>query len=584
MSEDLFRAARAYLELDPNPAHGVMIRRYLASEDLEALSRLLGAPLSFGTAGLRGAVGPGTSAMNEFTVRAFARALGDYVCTRVGRGRLVLGFDARPESESFARSICDELVSLGHEVCFLRPESPTPLIAFLARTRGADAAVAVTASHNPRGDAGIKVFDEQGIQINEPWDREVQERMGRSPDELLERFSRVREPVSRGRVDAPDEAEISAYFSWVRELAARIDPDADGSLRVAYSPLHGVGLAAVERVAREARVVVDVVPAQARPDGNFPTLPRPNPEEIGALDLLRSLMGEKSLDFGLANDPDADRLAVLVPGAESDALCQWTGDELGLVLGDAWLRASGIENALMVASVVSSPAIDVLAARRGARVARTLTGFKWICHRANDDSFAFAYEEALGYCFGLGPRRPVLDKDGIAAFAVISSLAHRLARESGATPGSALARRLAELSLEVGLWVNRAHSVRLETPELRLRAQQGQEALRGQPLEALLDWTVTRRLDYRTPAVAEKAGFPEEDLFTLELARGGRDRAVIHLRPSGTEPKLKFYCHLSSHLERVEFYESERSRLHADAGRIVSFIEERLGLRAPSPE
>lgn len=579
MTEDLFRMVRACLELDPNPAHAEAAHRALASGDQAALERFLGAPLEFGTAGLRGAVGPGTGLMNEITVRAFGRALGDYVRSRVGRGRLVVGFDARPESEAFARSICGELAAFGHEICLVAPASPTPLIAFLARSRGADAAVAVTASHNPRGDAGIKVFDEQGIQINDPWDREIQERMGRTSGELLERLLKKVESPSPGHITTPDAGEIVAYFSWIRELASRIDPEGRETHHVAYTPLHGVGLRSIGRVSAELGVELHPVEEQALPDGTFPTLPRPNPEELGALDLLRNLAEREGIDLALANDPDADRLAVLVRDDESGALVQWSGDELGLVLADAWLRAAGIDDPLMVASIVSSPALDVLGARRHARVARTLTGFKWICHRANDDSFAFAYEEALGYCFGLGPRRAVLDKDGIAAFAVVTSLARRLGRDTGRSPGSALSHRLIELALELGLWISRPHSVRFDTTGEKHRAADGQEALRSQPLDRLLDWTVTRRTDYRVPEVAKRAGLPCDDLFSIELARGQDERAVVHVRPSGTEPKLKFYCHVGSPLESRERYSVERARIEDEARKIVLALEGALGLR-----
>lgn len=578
MTSELDWMVEAWFELDPNQAHRARLRSLVQGEDTQELRRLFDRPLSFGTAGLRGTVGPGTSAMNQVMVMAFARALSDYLSTRAPVARVVVGFDARPESESYARVIAQELSAHAHHVFLLEEAAPTPLVAFLARQKGTDAAVVATASHNPRGDAGIKVFDEQGIQIKGPWDREIQTRMGGASRELIERMQAKRETGDRsGSISAPDEGEIAAYFSWIRELGARVAAGAVGPVRVAYSPLHGVGLASVEQVARELDFELVVVQEQARPDGAFPTIPRPNPEEPGAMDLLSALARKEDLSLALANDPDADRLAVLAAD-ERGELMQWTGDELGLLLADAWLAAAGVQSPLLVASVVSSPAVAVLAEKRGAELARTLTGFKWICHRADTDSFVFAYEEALGYCFGLGPKRPVMDKDGIAALAVVISLARRLAQETGLPLGQALTRRLAELSLEVGLWVNRSHNVRFETDQIAAQARIGQELLRSASLDTIADFQVERRIDYRLPVVAAELGVPVDDVLTLELRRADV-RAVVHVRPSGTEPKLKFYCHVGSELDGVEGAPSLRARLERTAFEITAALEALL-LRA----
>ncbi len=579
MTSDLEWMVQAWLELDPNPAHQDQLRALVEQRDTRELERLFDQPLSFGTAGLRGAVGPGTNAMNLVMVTAFARALSDYLSTRAQVARVVIGFDARPESESYARAIAEELAKVGHYVYLLEEAAPTPLVAFLARLKGTDAAVVVTASHNPRGDAGIKVFDELGIQIKGPWDREIQTRMGSTSRELVERISAARQRVNQaGLIEAPEEQDVAAYFSWIRELGQRVDPGSGAQIRVAYSPLHGVGLGSVERVARELGFELAVVEEQARPDGTFPTLPRPNPEEPGTMDLLSSLARKEALSLALANDPDADRLAVLAED-ESGELVQWSGDELGLLLADAWLEAANVPEPLLVASVVSSPAVAVLAEKRGAALARTLTGFKWICHRADTDSFVFAYEEALGYCFGLGPRRPVLDKDGIAALAIVVSLARRLAQETAISPGQALTRRLAELSVEVGLWVNRPHNLRFESDEIAAQARVGQQLLRSPSLSTIAGFQVARRIDYRVPSIAAELDVPTDDVLTLELRRSDA-QAVVHVRPSGTEPKLKIYCHVGSELARVEDAPLVRARLERTGSEITAALEGLL-LSAP---
>jgi len=579
MTGDLDWVVRAWLELDPNPAHRDQLRALVEQGNTRELERLFEQPLSFGTAGLRGAVGPGTSAMNLVMVTALARALSDYLSTRAQVARVVIGFDARPESESYARAIAKELADDGHHVLLLEKAAPTPLVAFLARLRGTDAAVVATASHNPRSDAGIKVFDELGIQIKGPWDREIQARMGNTSRELIERVLMPRRKTEQaGRIEAPEARDIAAYFSWIRELGQRVDPGSGARIRVAYSPLHGVGGEAALRVAKELGFDLAVVEEQAEPDGAFPTLPRPNPEEPGTMDLLSALAEDENLSLALANDPDADRLALLAEN-ESGQLVQWSGDELGLLLADAWLEAAKVPDPLLVASVVSSPAVALLAEKRGATLARTLTGFKWICHRADTDSFVFAYEEALGYCFGLGPRRPVLDKDGIAALAIVVSLARRLAAETGLSPGQALTRRLAELSVEVGLWVNKPHNVRFESDEIAARARVGQQLLRSPSLGKIADFQVERRVDYRVPSVAEERGIPTDDVLTLELRRADA-QAVVHVRPSGTEPKLKIYCHVGSELGRVEDAPLVRARLEQTAHEISSALE-RVLLSAP---
>lgn len=552
LSADWAARARAWLKQDPDPTTRAELEALVAAGDEDAVRRCFEPPLAFGTAGLRGAVGPGPAQMNRAIVRKVAWALGRFLQSEGLADRpVVVGFDARPSSGAFARDTVEVLTAQGLSVQFFPEPSPTPWVAFACRALGAAAGVVVTASHNPAGDNGYKVYDDQGIQIVAPWDARIAEAMAEAPPADRIELRAGGAVVSQEIVDA--------YFSGLGAPAA-----SESSLRVAYTPLHGVGLASIERALR-GRAELLVVAEQAEPDGTFPTVAFPNPEEPGAVDALLELAAREGCDLALANDPDADRLAVGV--CEGGRWRRLSGDEVGILLADHLLgERAGAGQPVVSSSIVSSPMLDAVARAHGARVERTLTGFKWLCRvpatLRPDERFVFGYEEALGY--SADPR--VLDKDGISAAVRMVELAAALRRQ-----GSDVVQRLHALYAEHGLWVSCPTSVRVHGNDAQERMTAALARLRRSAPSSLAGLELTSRLDYLVGAAERAPHLGTQDLLQFELVGGAGSVASagrVLVRPSGTEPKVKLYVHLRAELSAgVESLGTEGLRAAIDQRR-----------------
>jgi phosphomannomutase len=482
-------------EVDPGAA--AELRGLLTAGAYEELAERFRAPLSFGTAGLRGPVRAGPNGMNRQVVRRAASGLATWL-SHTGRGHLVvIGYDGRHGSLDFARDSAAVFAAAGFEAKLLPQMLPTPVLAYAVQYLGAAVGVMVTASHNPPQDNGYKVYLGDGAQIAPPTDLAIEASIRAVGP------SRYIELSERYEVLGPE--VITAY---VRDIADLIAPG-PRNLRIVHTALHGVGTDIAQRVMTAAGFAPMIeVPEQARPDPNFPTVAFPNPEEPGALDLAVALARREHADLIIANDPDADRCAVAVPVAAGWRMLR--GDELGVLLADA-LMAKGVEGTYAT-TIVSSGLLGAIAAKHSLGYVETLTGFKWISRAAPD--LVFGYEEALGYA--VAPEL-VRDKDGISAALLIAERAAALA-----SAGSSLLARLDELASEYGRYATDQLSVRVADLSLipammaRLRAH-APTALLGQPV------TVTDLS-------------PSTDAVRLRWANG---RVVV--RPSGTEPKLKAY-------------------------------------------
>jgi phosphomannomutase len=496
-------AAFRWIADDPDPDTRAELQRVLAAAlagDAGAAADLadrMAGPLRFGTAGLRGPVRAGPHGMNVAVVRRTTAGLAAWL-GRTGRAgaTVVVGRDARRGSDAFAAATADVLAAAGFAVRVLPVPLPTPLLAFAVRELGAAAGVQVTASHNPPADNGYKVYVDDGGQLAPPADAAIEAAIGAAPPA-------VSVPVG-GPVAVVDVRD--AYL----ERVARLPRGTARRLRVALTPLHGVGgETAVLALHRAGFTDVHVVASQAAPDPAFPTVPFPNPEEPGATDALLELAARVGADLAVALDPDADRCALGVPGPRGWRML--SGDETGVLLGDHVLR-HGAGDRLVATTVVSSSMLREVAAAHGARFAETLTGFKWIVRAG--PGLVYGYEEALGHCVDPDAVR---DKDGIATAVLACDLAAGLA-----AAGRGLPDRLDELAA--------AHGVH-DTAGLSLR------------MEPAARDAVVERLRARPPAGWD-AERPAPDVLVLRrpgapAAPHAGDRVVV--RPSGTEPKLKAY-------------------------------------------
>jgi phosphomannomutase len=495
VNPELVQTAERWLAEDPDPVTTGELRALLAAGDEAAVADRFAGRLAFGTAGLRGPLRAGPNGMNRAVVRRTAAGLGAYLRRAGIPGPVVIGYDARHGSADFAADSAAVLAGAGLDARLLPGPLPTPVLAYAVRRLGAAAGVMVTASHNPPQDNGYKVYAADGAQIVPPLDAEIEASI-----EAVGPLSTV--PMSYGYAVLGDEV-LEGYLAAV----AAVPVTGHRALRTVHTALHGVGGAVVRAAFTRAGFDPPVpVTEQAEPDPDFPTVPFPNPEEPGALDLALDLAERTGADLLLASDPDADRCAVAVPTATG-----WralTGDELGVLLADHLIRAG--RRGTYATTIVSSSLLGRLCAARGVPFGETLTGFKWIVRAAPD--LAFGYEEALGYCV---LPDAVLDKDGISAALLAADLAAALKAD-----GRTLTDRLAELAAEFGAYATAQLSVRVTDLAVIGRTM---AALRADPPATLLG----------RPATADE---PAPGVLRLRA-----DGVRVVVRPSGTEPKLKAY-------------------------------------------
>ncbi|GAB2546837.1 phospho-sugar mutase [Brachybacterium huguangmaarense] len=576
LSDELREAVAAWRADDPDPRTAAALDALVADADdgadeqaaSEAAAELADAfdgTLQFGTAGLRGKMGPGPNRMNLAVVSRAARGLADHLLDVLGGAGtdeaplVVIGHDARHNSADFARASAEIMTAAGLRVRLTDGHCPTPLIAFAVRHLDADAGIVVTASHNPPADNGYKVYlggrasvaDGRGVQIVPPADAQIAARIA-----AVGRVSDIPRADSGWGVIGDDVRE--AYLEAICAL-----PLADGprDVRIVHTAMHGVGHeTAMTALARAGFAEVHPVAKQADPDPDFPTVSFPNPEEKGAIDLALELARTVEADVVIANDPDADRCAAAVLDPHLGDWRMLRGDELGVLLGAHLIAAHDYEG-VFANSVVSSRWLGRIAKAAGREAATTLTGFKWI---ARTPGIAFGYEEAIGYCV---LPDVVRDKDGLSAALVVAEMA-AMAKAAGRS----LVGELDDLARAHGLYATDQLSVRVDDlsliPAMMTR-------LREQPPTSLAGSDVTEVQDLADGTVAT-TGLPPTDGMLLATA----DDARVIVRPSGTEPKLKCY------IEVVEQVASDaddaalgavRAQAAEHLARIVADMREALG-------
>ncbi|WP_295839093.1 phospho-sugar mutase [uncultured Microbacterium sp.] len=534
-------AARSWLAQDPDAVTRDELTALIArveAGDAEASADLddrFSTRLAFGTAGLRGTLGAGSNRMNRVLVAQAAAGFAAYLLERSSGGvpTVVVGYDGRRNSDVFARDSVEIFAGAGLRAILLPRLLPTPVLAFAVRHLGADAGVMVTASHNPPDDNGYKVYlggDDAGAQIVSPADAEIAAHIQR----IADRGDITTLPRSVGYENAP-ESVVEAYVAATAAVAPA--PAGAEGLRWVYTAMHGVGWETVSRVLAAAGYPAPVVvEAQIHPDGRFPTVAFPNPEEPGAMDLAFETARSADAELIVANDPDADRLAVAIPDPDTEG--GWrrlTGNEIGLLLGWRAARAaasdpgaspadgaaeSGAEApASLACSLVSSPGLQAVAEHYGLAFHSTLTGFKWI---SRAPGIVFGFEEALGY---LVNPDTVRDKDGISAAVALLGMAAE-ARGEGRTVDDLLR----EFRDTFGAFASEQISVRVDDVSEIAGIM---ASLRAQPPAAIGETTVSR-IDDLLDGVD---GLPPGDVLRIWLDDGSR----LIVRPSGTEPKLKLY-------------------------------------------
>jgi phosphomannomutase len=408
-----------WLSRDPDPTTRAELIALAESGDTEEIARRFAARLAFGTAGLRGVVGAGPMRMNRLVVRETSAGLGGYLIDTLENAKkrgVVVGYDARPDSRAFAEDCASVLTGCGIRVYLADTCLATPACAFALRALGACCAVVVTASHNPPEYNGYKVYWENGAQIIPPHDSGIAAAIDEAARNQIP-WCEAAEAETTGLLEHFGQPLIERYLAGVLRISHRGPRPGRDDVVVAYTPLHGVGAALTETVLKRSGFTVHTVAEQREPDGRFPTVRFPNPEEPGAMDAVIALARQQDADVAIANDPDADRLAGAIRVAKGDYR-MLSGDQMGVLLGLDRLSADREpQTALLANTVVSSQLLRIAAEAKGAKTCETLTGFKWIVNAGLAEAerkglrFIFGYEEALGYTIG----SLVRDKDGISA-------------------------------------------------------------------------------------------------------------------------------------------------------------------------
>lgn len=511
---DLLRSARAWLAEDPDPATAAELSALIAAVeagDTNAAVELADAfdgTLQFGTAGLRGRLGPGSNRMNRVVVARAAAGLAAYLSAGEGKS-VVVGYDARRDSDVFARDTARIMAGAGIRAMVLPSALPTPVLAFAIGELGCDAGVMVTASHNPPDDNGYKVYLGDGSQIVPPADAEISARIAA--------VGALASIPQSDDFQTLDDSVLDAYVARAVSLLG-VGPR---EVSAVYTAMHGVGGGVFMRAVAGAGFTAPTkVAEQFDPDGRFPTVNFPNPEEPGAMDLSLAAARAQGADVIIANDPDADRCAAGIRYAGDYRML--TGDEVGALLG-WWIAERGRRDGspatgVYAQSIVSGTLLERIATDAGFGYATTLTGFKWI---SKVPGLRFGYEEALGYCCD---PEAVNDKDGITASLLMLEMVAALKSE-GRGPQDVLD----DLAREFGLYATSQLSVRVSDLSLITDAM---SRLRTHPPKVLGGREVLRLDDLEKGGV----GLPPTDGLRFTLA----DARVI-VRPSGTEPKLKCY-------------------------------------------
>jgi phosphomannomutase len=509
----------AWIEEDPDPKTRNQLQKLLDENAESEIKDCFQGFLEFGTAGLRGALGPGPSRMNRAVVSKTALGLGKFMKDRNLRS-IVIGRDARYGSEDFTRDTAEIMSGFGFDVYVLPRPLPTPVLAYAVKKLGCDVGVMVTASHNPPQDNGYKVYlggrvdgiDYNGSQIISPTDNNISKEISLAPNLNLAKRETNWQIVKEEVVE-----------SYISKTAALINPKT--KIKIVYTPLHGVGKETIVKVFDRAGLNLSLVGAQAEPDPEFPTVKFPNPEEPGAIDLSLKLAAELDADLVIANDPDADRCAIAI---NDNGWRMLRGDEVGALLGE-YLSRKYKGNLVFANSIVSSSILGKIAKAHQIRFHETLTGFKYL---SKVEGLRFGYEEALGY--SVDPDS-VNDKDGISAAAILAEMAAE--RKSN---GSSLAEMLNEIWDSYGFHGTRQISIR--TSQVK-EIENIMKKLRTHLPQQLGNFTVTQFDDLEHPS----DGLPPTNGVRIWL--NGQYRVIV--RPSGTEPKIKCYIEVVADSEQA---------------------------------
>ena len=575
-TRELKERIQLYLKGEEYPSFRKEVEDLLQKEEWRELQDRFYRDLEFGTGGMRGVIGGGTNRMNPFTVRRATQGLSNYLRKQKPRSVAVIAYDSRRFSDIFAREAARVLGSNGIRTYIFSTLRPTPMLSFAVRLLRADTGIVITASHNPPEYNGYKVYWADGAQIVPPHDRGIIQEVGKVSTGILCRP--LEELESDGWVCFIDREVDEAYFRMVETTVLRpnLFLEEASTVKVVYTPLHGTGTFPVETVLKRLGVSVQTVPSQRMPDGNFPTVKYPNPEEAEALHLALELGTELKADLVMGTDPDADRLGVAVEDQGKFVLL--TGNQLGCLLEDYILSTRKELGTLprkpiIIKTIVTTELQRKIAEYYGASCIDVLTGFKYIGEmirrfeeEKSEYQYVFGGEESYGYLVNTEVR----DKDAVSAavMAVEMCLYYR-------SQGKSLYRRLQELFFQFGHYREALVSKEFKGEEGMRQMEELMNTLRTSPPDRIGSRRVVKIKDYlmgieRNAEGREtgKISLPRSNVLQFFL----EDESILSARPSGTEPKIKFYISCCT-LPGLTGIEAERE-LHTKIASVKQFVDQ----------
>ncbi len=505
--------------------------------------------LEFGTAGLRGVIGIGTNRMNKYTVTKATQGLANYIIKKQGQNKgVAIAYDCRIMSKEFSEYTANCLNANGIKTYVFEDLRPTPELSFAVRELGCIAGIVITASHNPPEYNGYKVYWEDGAQIVEPTDKEIIDEVNKVSDFATIKTMDKEEAIEKGLYNIIGEEIDNRYIEELKKLVVNEDAikKTQKDIKIVYTPLHGTGGMLAKRILKEIGFEnVFVVKEQEKPDGHFPTVSYPNPEDPKAFELALELAKKVEADVILANDPDADRIGIYVKDAKNNEYIQFNGNMTGNLIAEYILsqkKANGTlpTNGAIIKTIVSSNMTDAIAKEYGVRLFSTLTGFKNIakiireCEQKQSYKCLFSYEESYGCIIGTHAR----DKDGIVAVMTICEAVAYYKMH-----GLTLWEQMNKMYEKYGYYKERQMAITLKGIEGAEEIRKMMENMRNNPPKEIAGLKVKSFGDYSKQEIVDEngnktsTGLPKSNVLYFDLEKN----SWVCVRPSGTEPKIKFY-------------------------------------------
>ncbi len=535
---EILARAKAYIAAEQDKRFSKEVEDLIAKEDYKELEDRFYQTLEFGTGGLRGIMGGGTNRMNTLEINMATQGLANYVIkafpkeAAAGTLKAVIAYDSRLNSDVFAEATALIFAANGIKAYLFSGLRPTPELSFAIRTLKAQTGVVVTASHNPRMYNGYKAYWDDGAQVIEPHDKGIIEEVNKVKE--VKTMTRV-EAIATGKLEIIDKEIDEKFWAMCKEQLFRPEliKEKAKDVRIVYTPLHGTGAMHVEKVLGDLGLNIITVPEQREPDGNFPTVEKPNPEEKPALTLAVELAKKEKADGVMATDPDSDRFGTAFPDKDGNFVLL-SGNQMGALLIDYVLRSRKElgklpVNPAIIRSIVTSPFGDYICKKYGVEMIECLTGFKWIAaveanfEKDGSKNYVFGLEESYGYKV----EKEVMDKDGVSAAAMCAEMILYWRSQ-----GKSLLEHLDDLYKEFGYFEDRAISQYFPGASGGQTMKNMMADMRANPPKTLGGEKVVKVRD-----LMDYPALPKSNVLQFYLESG----TIVSARPSGTEPKIKFY-------------------------------------------